>query len=661
MALVSPGVSVTITDESFYIPASASTIPLMFVATSANKYQPDGVSIADGTNESGIVRTVTSIGESVQLYGVPKFRYDNAGTNGSVRQYHGDCRNEYGLFALNQFLSIGNKAFVVRANIDTSDETQYYLAAAKLNDLDGNFQMSDIVDGTVFDSASLFSDALGDGTISNITIPDDFRQPESFNIVCIGIQQGDTVNSFTVTGSVSGTIGVAKAGTTFSHPAISFDITEGATLFAAGDYFQFTTKYEALAYPTNTGNGVLHSIIPGDIVNVSGSFNPKIYTVTFTTAEDFTVEIQEGTSGGYVLYSSTTDTMGASASYTYSDPMGWVEFTLTAGAGGFAAGDAFEFVINKVAVFNPLGLDDSQRREKIVTALQAEINSNQDVRSEVYEYNLILCPGYPEVADELLALSDTLSNEAFVIADVPVTKTPEQAANWASTSERRKHTDIAYYYPWGLASNLDGYNVLCAPSGIALKTYAYSDKATELWFAPAGLQRGIVTGVETCGYVTGTLGLATTYIEAPLNSGQRDNLYDFYKNINPITFLPNYGLTIFGQKTSSPAASARDRVNIERLLCYIRRQLRKSSYVFLFQPNDQQTRDDIKAMIDGFLNDLMMRRALYDFVTLCDSSNNTPVRIDRNELWVDIALKPVKAVEFIYIPIRILATGASFG
>jgi phage tail sheath protein FI len=63
-------------------------------------------------------------------------------------------------------------------------------------------------------------------------------------------------------------------------------------------------------------------------------------------------------------------------------------------------------------------------------------------------------------------------------------------------------------------------------------------------------------------------------------------------------------------------------------------------------------------MIDGFLGDIMVKRGLYDFVTLCDTSNNTPTRIDRNELHVDIALKPVKAVEFIYIPIRVLSTGA---
>jgi phage tail sheath protein FI len=92
---------------------------------------------------------------------------------------------------------------------------------------------------------------------------------------------------------------------------------------------------------------------------------------------------------------------------------------------------------------------------------------------------------------------------------------------------------------------------------------------------------------------------------------------------------------------------------------YIKRQLRKSAFPFVFEPNDQITRDNLKAAADGFLNDILAKRGLYDFVTLCDLSNNTPDRIDRNEMYLDVALKPMKAAEFIYIPIRVLSTGAA--
>jgi len=99
MALVSPGVQVTVTDESFFVPAAAPTVPLLFVATGAEKTQPDGVTPAAGTFESDVVRTVTSLNQSVELYGEPSFLVDSNGN-----QQHGDARNEYGLFALNQFL-----------------------------------------------------------------------------------------------------------------------------------------------------------------------------------------------------------------------------------------------------------------------------------------------------------------------------------------------------------------------------------------------------------------------------------------------------------------------------------------------------------------------------------------------------------------------------
>jgi len=115
-SLISPGVSVTITDESFFIPAAAVTVPLLFIATAAEKKQPDGVTDAPGTFESNVIRTVTSLTQSTQLYGIPTFLKDDQGL-----PLNGDARNEYGLFALNQFLGIGDLAFVIRANVNLND------------------------------------------------------------------------------------------------------------------------------------------------------------------------------------------------------------------------------------------------------------------------------------------------------------------------------------------------------------------------------------------------------------------------------------------------------------------------------------------------------------------------------------------------------------
>ena len=607
--LVSPGVTVPVIDDSFYIPVSAPTVPLFFVASRAGKKQPDGITPAAGTNEHSVVRTVTSLGQSVQLYGVPYFWQDASG-----QAYHGDARNEYGLFALNQYLGVGNRAYVVRANVDLTDAASSFIGI-----------------GTPVTTAPNLM-GVGNGSISGLTVVSPMVKLENFTLVATG------PFSFNVTGSVSGLIGIATVGVPFTSNKVNFTIQAGTTAFVAGDYFTFGLKYAPSSF-TGTGNGTVSNLLPGDLAV------PEVWTVDFISPTQFTVM-------GSVSGPTADGTVGA----PYDN--GYLGFTINQGSVPFVAGDSFTFNLIQVLLNDPLGANDAAKRLAIKTALQAEINSNTEVRSEMYEYNIIVCPGYPEVVDELLALSVAVNDEAFVIADTPGNKSPDEVANWANTSERFNSTSVAYYYPWGLASNLDGNDVFCAPSGIALRTFAYSDSVSELWFAPAGVRRGLVTGVSKVGYITGAVGTPTTFVESNLNQGQRDNLYEFYKNINPIVYFPGRGIIIWGQKTAASAASALDRINVVRLVMYMKRGLRKGAFPFVFEPNDQITRDNLKAAADGFLGDIMIKRGLYDFVTLCDESNNTATRIDRNELWLDVAIKPVKAAEFIYIPIRVLNTGA---
>ena len=126
--------------------------------------------------------------------------------------------------------------------------------------------------------------------------------------------------------------------------------------------------------------------------------------------------------------------------------------------------------------------------------------------------------------------------------------------------------------------------------------------------------------------------------------------------LNPLVYFPGNGFVVWGQKTSTgTTATALDRINVSRLVKYIARTLRQNALSFVFEPNDTLTQNNLKALVDN----LITLRGLYDFATICDSSNNTPTVIDANELIIDVALKPVKAAEFIYIPITIVATGAS--
>lgn len=575
--LVSPGVSVTITDESFFIPAAAQTVPLLFIATADEKKQGlSGTSATQdalGTFEHDVVRTVTSLKQSVALYGVPRFLKDTSG-----KAHHGDARNEYGLFALNQFLGQGNRAYVVRANVNLNDD------------------ITDIT--TMFEQKVLEASYV----LENLC--------NSF------LNEYNTANGYTP-----------------SNPSYKITLNKTEVLSLASQALD--SVWESFSFRTLEDEFMDdHSAAPFDVYGngfdqpSTGLYNGFTYMLT---------EWETNNSGSVVATEWTPEEAG--------------DFVVT-------ASDDLKFTV-EFTTATSLGANDAARRVAIVTALAASINSNTDVRSETYEYNLILCPGYHEVVDELVNLAADINEEAFVIADTPMNMTAEQVVTWAATSARQTSRNVAYYYPHGLASNLDGENVLCAASGVALRTYTYSDEVSQLWFAPAGTRRGIVTGATTVGYVSGTLGGATTFVEAGLNVGQRDDLYKYFTNINPIVFFPGRGLIVWGQKTSAPDASALDRVNVVRLMMYIKRQLRKNTMSFVFEPNDKLTRDNIKAAVDSFLGDLLIKRGLYDFVSQCDEENNTSDRIDRNELYVDIAVKPVKSAEFIYVPIRVVNTGAS--
>ena len=144
----------------------------------------------------------------------------------------------------------------------------------------------------------------------------------------------------------------------------------------------------------------------------------------------------------------------------------------------------------------------------------------------------------------------------------------------------------------------------------------------------------------------------------------KGSLTDSLQNPNIlIPYLTGAGLVNFGQKTRARNASALDRINVARLVIYLRSQLKKLAKPYIFEPNDKITRDEIKAQAESLLLELVGNRAIFDFLVVCDESNNTPTRIDRNELYLDIAIEPVKAIEFIYIPLRLKNTGeiASLG
>jgi hypothetical protein len=210
---------------------------------------------------------------------------------------------------------------------------------------------------------------------------------------------------------------------------------------------------------------------------------------------------------------------------------------------------------------------------------------------------------------------------------------------------------MAMYYPSGFTNDNTGNSIVVPPSHMMLRTIINSDAKSYPWFAPAGTRRGNVDNASSVGYITSEGEFKTV----ALHQGLRDVLSDV--KINPIATLTGVGVLAYGQRTRARNASSLDRINVARLVCYLRKQLDVLARPFLFEPNDAQTRREIKAAAESLMLELVGQRALYDFIVVCDESNNTPARIDRSELYLDIAIEPVKAVEFIYIPLRLKNTG----
>jgi hypothetical protein len=303
------------------------------------------------------------------------------------------------------------------------------------------------------------------------------------------------------------------------------------------------------------------------------------------------------------------------------------------------------------------------QRFLIVKALRVAIDTSTQLREQQAQFNLMVCPQYPELAPNMEVLNNDRGNTGFGIVDTPLRLTPDQIVTWATdnnglglaTGDGNLSAGDPYaaaFYPSCTTTDLTGNVVVTAPSHMMLRTIIRSDSVAYPWFAPAGLRRGVVDNALQIGYLGAQTG---EFQPLGVNQGLRDVLYS--NNVNPVTFIPGTGIVNFGNHTLQGNATALDRINVARLVAFIRGRLEIIGNQYLFEPNDTITRAAITNQITALMVDLVNKRGLYDYLVVCDLTNNTPSSIDRNELYVDIAIEPVKAVEFIYIPMRIQNTG----
>jgi len=261
-----------------------------------------------------------------------------------------------------------------------------------------------------------------------------------------------------------------------------------------------------------------------------------------------------------------------------------------------------------------------------------------------------------EVKRRLIEICQVLRKDSFAILDVPRNLVLNNRGNEARDLVRWRKGQggstfnpnssyAAIYGNW--VEVFDKWNkkyVWIPSTGPVAGVFANTDQVSDPWFAAAGLNRGILTGVRRLAW-------------NPI-LGDRELIYK--DGINPIVSFAGIGKAIYGQKTLLDKSSAFNRINIRRLFLVLQKAISKTSAYYLFEQNDEVTWMLMTNMITPFLRDIKGRRGIYDFLVQIDSEVNTPERIDRNELWGNIFISPTRTAEQIRLSFIATPTGANF-
>ena len=315
--------------------------------------------------------------------------------------------------------------------------------------------------------------------------------------------------------------------------------------------------------------------------------------------------------------------------------------------------------------FRNSGMDGTDKTRYTQYSLHKAIDVVKD--AERVECNLLAMPGITnvELTNRLVDVAeergDTLAVidlESDYVPDTENTSTSDVRrgdVDEAARSLKDRQIDSSYgccYYPWVQAvDSFDSSFVWMPPSVVALGAMAYSESVKEVWFAPAGFSRGGLTA-------TGAGGLGIVGVNQQLTSRQRDTLYEV--GINPIAQFPAEGIVIFGQKTLQSQQSALDRINVRRLLIFLKKEVSRIAATTLFEQNVQATWNSFSGQVETLLGSVKSRLGLMDFKVILDETTTTDDLIDRNILYAKIFLKPARAIEFIALDFFITRSGASF-
>ena len=271
---------------------------------------------------------------------------------------------------------------------------------------------------------------------------------------------------------------------------------------------------------------------------------------------------------------------------------------------------------------------------------------------EYIDINILAAPGWadPAVINEGLSICEN-RGDCIYIAEVPFGLDPQGAVDWHNGNggdfQAFNSSYGALYYNWLLtADKYNGGEIWLPPSGFIAAQYAYTDYVAEPWFAPAGFVRGrILTPLKT---------------ETVLTRGDIELLYGNGNAINPIQMFKKEGITIWGQRTLQRRPSATDRVNVRRLMLYIRKVIATSVKYLTFEPADPITWRRWVGIVEPFMRSIQRRRGVYSYRVICDETTNTPEVINNNQMVGLVELQPTKTAEVIVDKFKLLSYGAEF-
>jgi phage tail sheath protein FI len=355
------------------------------------------------------------------------------------------------------------------------------------------------------------------------------------------------------------------------------------------------------------------------------------------------------TTSGFALDAGGTGYVSASLDLTGSTAADVAKRTFAIALQGGFDGMSPAITITKgtsITATNSQGFDLSTSAKSGSVAYQKALDaiSNQDE----YDINLVVMPGviqtlHPSVAQAGIDLCESRTDCFYIMDSVAQDGTIAGAVEVAESLDTNY---AATYYPWIKTIDLNTNKLVSVPPSVLMPAvYAANDNSAAEWFAPAGLNRGGITGA---------IGVVNR-----LTHSDRDTLYE--GKVNPIAQFPGQGIVAFGQKTLQSKPSALDRINVRRLLITVKKYIASTSRYLVFEQNTTETRRRFLNTVNPYLEGIQQRQGLYAFRVVMDDSNNTPDVIDRNILQGAIFLQPTKTAEFIQIDFNILPTGATFG